>query len=92
MAAAITAGFNFLLLLPDLQARRGSAAGCSTVVMPSPRAPLSTIAFTRLVQEQDLPAGTVNLVVGGADVGECITTHPQVDLVTFTGSRSGQEQ
>jgi aldehyde dehydrogenase (NAD+) len=87
VAAAITA-YNFPLLLLIRKLGAALAAGCSIVVMPSPRAPLSTIAFMRLVQELDLPTGTVNLVVGGPDVGECITTHPQVDLVTFTGSRS----
>ena len=41
--------------LPDL------AAGCSMVIMPSPRAPLSTIAFIRLVQDLDLPPGTADI-------------------------------
>jgi aldehyde dehydrogenase (NAD+) len=87
VVAAITA-YNFPLLLLIRKLGAALAAGCSIVVMPSPRAPLSTIAFIRLVQELGLPAGTVNLIVGGPDVGECLTTHPQVDMVTFTGSRS----
>jgi aldehyde dehydrogenase (NAD+) len=87
VVSAITA-YNFPLLLLVRKLGAALAAGCSIVVMPSPRAPLSTIAFIRLVEELDLPAGTVNLVVGGPDVGECLTTHPQVDMVTFTGSRS----
>jgi aldehyde dehydrogenase (NAD+)/betaine-aldehyde dehydrogenase len=86
VVAGITA-YNFPLLLLIRKLGGALAAGCSMVIMPSPRAPLSTIAFLRLVHELELPPGTVNLVVGGPDVGHHITTHPGVDMVTFTGSR-----
>lgn len=87
VVAAITAYNNPLLLL----ARKlgpALAAGCATVVMPSPRAPLSTIAFLEMMEELDFPAGTVNMVVGDAGAGRQLTESPDVDLVSFTGSHA----
>lgn len=87
VVAGLTA-FNFPLLLLVRKLGGALAAGCTIVVMPSPRAPLSTIAFMKLVQESDLPPGTVNLIVGGPDVGKQLTSSPEVDMITFTGSRA----
>lgn len=87
VVSAITA-YNFPLLLLIRKLGGALAAGCSLVVMPSPRAPLSTIAFMRLVSDLDgLPSGVANLVVGDAEVGARLTTSPLVDMITFTGSR-----
>ena len=54
--------------------------------MPSERSPLTTIMAFRILEQLDLPKGVANLVVGGIDAGQALTTHPAVDLVTFTGS------
>ncbi|TDK97258.1 aldehyde dehydrogenase family protein [Mycobacterium paragordonae] len=63
------------------------AAGCTVVLKPSNEAPLSVFEFIEAVQESGLPAGVVNLVSGGGRVvGERIASHPDVDLVSFTGS------
>lgn len=63
------------------------AAGCTVVLKPSAEAPLSVFEFIEAVQESGLPAGVVNLVSGGGRVvGERIASHPDVDLVSFTGS------
>lgn len=63
------------------------AAGCTVVLKPSKEAPLSVFEFIEAVQESGLPAGVVNLVSGGGRVvGERIASHPDVDLVSFTGS------
>ena len=87
VVAAISA-YNFPLLLVVRKLGAALAAGCSVVVMPSPQAPLSTIAFMRVVADTGLlPPGTANLVVGNAEVGARLTTSPLVDMVTFTGSR-----
>lgn len=85
VVAAITAYNNPLLLL-GRKLGPALAAGCTMVVMPSPRAPLSTIAFMELLADADLPKGTVNLVVGGVEVGRRLSESPDVDVVSFTGS------
>ncbi|MGB8651187.1 MAG: aldehyde dehydrogenase family protein [Mycobacteriales bacterium] len=63
------------------------AAGCTVVLKPSEVAPLSAYAFMEVLEQAGLPAGVVNLVTGvGSVVGEAITAHPDVDMVSFTGS------
>jgi aldehyde dehydrogenase (NAD+) len=85
VVAAITA-YNFPLLITSFKVGGALAAGCTSVLMPSPRTPLSAIAFLSCVREAELPPGAVTLVLGEADVGTALTTAPGVDLVTFTGS------
>ncbi|MDG5482681.1 aldehyde dehydrogenase family protein [Mycolicibacterium gadium] len=63
------------------------AAGCTVVLKPSNEAPLSVFEFVEAVEAAGLPAGVVNLVSGsGRVVGERIASHPDVDVVSFTGS------
>lgn len=83
---AAIAAYNFPLLIAAFKVGGALAAGCTTVLMPSPRTPLSAIAFLACVRDAGLPPGAVSLVVGEAPVGEALTTAPGVDLVTFTGS------
>jgi aldehyde dehydrogenase (NAD+)/betaine-aldehyde dehydrogenase len=85
VVAAITA-YNYPMLLLSRKIGPALAAGCTAVVMPSERAPLSTVRFFELLEEVGYPPGVANLVIGGKDVGQALTTHPQVDLVSFTGS------
>jgi acyl-CoA reductase-like NAD-dependent aldehyde dehydrogenase len=68
------------------------AAGCTVVLKPSEVAPLCTFLFADIVEEVGLPAGVFNLVSGtGPVVGEAIASHPDVDMVSFTGStRAGR--
>jgi acyl-CoA reductase-like NAD-dependent aldehyde dehydrogenase len=60
------------------------AAGCTAVVLPSPRSPLTTLMLNEMFAA--LPPGTVNTIIGGPEVGVRLTTHPGVDKVAFTGS------
>jgi acyl-CoA reductase-like NAD-dependent aldehyde dehydrogenase len=63
------------------------AAGCTVVVKPSSVAPLATFMLADLVDGLGLPAGVFNLVSGrGALVGDVLSSHPQVDMVSLTGS------
>lgn len=62
------------------------ASGCTAVVLPSPAGMWTTLRVFELIDELDLPPGVVNLVVGGPDVGVYLTSHPGVDMVSFTGS------
>lgn len=63
------------------------ASGCTMVVKPSEFSPLSAQLFAEVVDEAALPAGVFNLVYGeGPTVGAAISSHPDIDMVSFTGS------
>ncbi len=63
------------------------AAGCTCVVKPSEITPSTTVLLGEILQEAGLPPGVVNIVLGyGQPVGSLMASHPQVDMVTFTGS------
>jgi aldehyde dehydrogenase (NAD+) len=63
------------------------AAGCTVVLKPSEVAPLCAYLFFDAIHEVGLPPGVVNLVPGyGLTVGEAIAAHPDIDMVSFTGS------
>lgn len=62
-------------------------AGCTVVLKPSELAPSSAFLLAEAIARAGLPAGVFNLVHGaGPDVGEALVTHPDVDMVSFTGS------
>ncbi len=62
-------------------------AGCTMVLKPSEIAPLSGIIFAEICHEAGVPAGVFNLVNGtGPEVGARMSSHPEVDMVSFTGS------
>ena len=69
------------------------AAGCTMVLKPSEVAPLNAILFTEILDEAGVPAGVFNLVNGdGPTVGVALSSHPDVDMMSFTGStRAGVE-
>src|SRR5215468_1017413 len=63
------------------------AAGCTAALKPSEIAPLSTILLAEILHEAGVPKGVFNLVNGdGPTVGEAISSHPDIDMVSFTGS------
>jgi aldehyde dehydrogenase (NAD+) len=63
------------------------ATGCTMVLKPSEIAPLSSMLFAEIVDETGLPAGVFNLVNGdGIGVGTVLSGHPDVDMISFTGS------
>ena len=63
------------------------AAGCTMVLKPSEVAPLSSIVFTEIMDAADIPDGVYNMVHGdGPGVGSQLSVHPDVDMVSFTGS------
>lgn len=69
------------------------AAGCTMVLKPSEVAPISGYILAEIIAESGLPAGVFNMVNGdGPSVGAAISSHPEIDLVSFTGStRAGRE-
>ena len=63
------------------------AAGCTMVLKPSEIAPLDSMLFAEMLEEAGCPSGVFNLVNGdGAGVGSQLTSHPDIDMVSFTGS------
>ena len=68
------------------------AAGCTVVLKPSEVAPLNAFVLAEVIHDVGLPAGVFNMVAGtGPVVGEAIAAHPDVDMVSFTGStRAGK--
>jgi aldehyde dehydrogenase (NAD+) len=63
------------------------AAGCTMVLKPSEIAPLSGIIFNEILDAAGVPKGVFNLVNGdGPTVGQAIASHPEIDMVSFTGS------
>ncbi|MGJ8545715.1 MAG: aldehyde dehydrogenase family protein [Sulfitobacter sp.] len=70
-----------------LKAIPAMATGCTMVLKPSEIAPLSAHLFAEFVHEAGFPAGVFNLVNGdGPGVGSQLSAHPEVDMVSFTGS------
>ncbi|BBX19486.1 aldehyde dehydrogenase [Mycolicibacterium duvalii] len=62
------------------------AAGCTAVIKPSPETVLDAYVLAEALEESDIPAGVVNIVPGGREVGAYLVEHPGVDKVAFTGS------
>lgn len=63
------------------------AAGCTSVAKPSEVAPLTPLFLASIAEEAGVPAGVINFVNGpGSVIGEAITAHPDVDMVSLTGS------
>ncbi|TQV87455.1 aldehyde dehydrogenase family protein [Aliikangiella coralliicola] len=63
------------------------AAGCTMVLKPSEIAPLSAYLFTQILDEAGVPAGVFNMINGdGPNVGSQLSRHPDIDMVSFTGS------
>lgn len=82
----LIAPWNYPLLQMSWKVAPALAAGNTVVLKPSEVTPLTTVLLCRLLEEAGTPPGVVNLLLaGGAAVGPTLTTHPAVDLVSFTG-------
>ncbi len=68
------------------------ATGCTMILKPSEIAPISGILFSEMIHEADFPPGVFNLINGdGAGIGTNISSHPDIDMISFTGStRAGR--
>ncbi|HVE74474.1 MAG TPA: aldehyde dehydrogenase family protein [Mycobacteriales bacterium] len=88
VVAAITP-WNYPLHQVVAKVAAALAAGCTVVLKPSEVAPLSAYALAEIFEQVGLPPGVFNLVTGlGPVVGEALVRHPDVDMVSFTGSTS----
>jgi gamma-glutamyl-gamma-aminobutyraldehyde dehydrogenase len=78
--------WNFPLLMLAWKIGPALAAGCSVVVKPAAETSLTALRLAELAAEAGLPRGVLNVVTGGGAVGEAVGRHPDVDMVSFTGS------
>src|SRR5262249_11390898 len=80
--------YNFPTQLALAKLAPALAAGCTVVLKGAPGTPLVTLALGELIaSDTDIPPGVVNVLTSSeVAVGETLTTHPDVDMITFTGS------
>lgn len=79
--------WNFPLLMAAWKMAPALAAGCSVLVKPAEQTPLSILRLAQLAQEAGIPDGVLNVLPGlGETTGQAIGRHPDIDIVSFTGS------
>ncbi|MFJ3212559.1 aldehyde dehydrogenase family protein [Streptomyces flaveolus] len=83
---ALISAYNFPLLLSLFKLAPALAAGCTAVLKPAPATPLEVLVLGRFAEEAGLPPGVLNIVTGDLKASRELTTHPDVDMVSFTGS------
>ena len=87
VVAAITP-YNFPFFLNIGKIVPAMLMGCTVILKPSPYTPFQALILAEMADAAGLPKGVLNIVTGGKEVGEALTTDPRVDLVSFTGSDS----
>jgi betaine-aldehyde dehydrogenase len=80
------APWNYPLMMAAWKLGPALAAGCTVVLKPAPGTPLTTLMLADLIAEAGIPAGVVNIVTGGNDTGQALVEHPDLRLVSLTGS------
>lgn len=84
---SIITPWNFPFLIVSQKLPFALAAGCTTVVKPSELTSASTLVLGEILEAAGVPGGVVNIIVGtGPEAGAPLTSHPEVDMVSFTGS------
>ena len=86
IVSAITP-FNFPLNLSMHKVAPALACGNSVILKPSERTPLTPLMLAEILIEAGLPEGALSVLPGYGDVGKAMTTHPEVRVVSFTGSK-----
>lgn len=78
--------WNFPLMILVWKLAPALATGNTVVIKPAEQTPLSTLRLAELIEQAGVPAGVVNVVTGGPDVGRALVSHPLVKKISFTGS------
>jgi betaine-aldehyde dehydrogenase len=79
--------WNYPLMMAIWKIGPALAAGCTTIVKPAPTTPITTVRLAELIGEAGiLPKGVLNVVVGGNEPGAALVEHPDVQMVSLTGS------
>ncbi|HUW77218.1 MAG TPA: gamma-aminobutyraldehyde dehydrogenase [Candidatus Nanopelagicaceae bacterium] len=83
------APWNYPLQMAGWKILPAVAAGCTIVLKPSELTPITSVMFAQAATEAGFPDGVINVVTGsGREAGEALVSHPDVDMVSFTGSTS----
>ena len=85
VVAAITP-WNFPLHQIMAKIAPALAAGCTVVLKPSEVTPLDAVILAEIFHDAGAPGGVFNLIVGGRETGEALVSHPDIDMISFTGS------
>jgi phenylacetaldehyde dehydrogenase len=84
--AALILPWNFPIMELCFKLAPALAAGCPVVIKPAEQTPLTALRVAAICEEAGVPAGVVNLLTGDGRTGEALVAHPDVKLVSFTGS------
>ncbi|QXW04929.1 MULTISPECIES: aldehyde dehydrogenase [Rhodococcus] len=85
VVAAVLA-WNVPLFLAINKLAPALLAGCTVLLKPAPESPLSVHVIAEIFAEAGVPAGVISVLPGGAETGEYLVSHPDIDKITFTGS------
>jgi betaine-aldehyde dehydrogenase len=80
------APWNYPIMMAVWKMGPALAAGCTIVLKPAPGTPLTSLMLAELSKEAGIPDGVLNVVTGGNDTGQAIVEHPDVRMVSLTGS------
>lgn len=80
------APWNYPFMMAAWKIGPALAAGCTIILKPAPGTPLSTLLLPELFKEAGFPDGVINIVTGGNETGQMIVEHPDVRMVSLTGS------
>ncbi len=83
---ALITPWNFPLAIAAWKLAPALATGNAVILKPAEQTPLSTVRLVELCREAGVPAGVVNLLTGGPEVGKALVNHRGVDKISFTGS------
>ncbi len=83
---SIITPWNFPMAIPSWKIIPALVCGNTVVFKPSELTPLSALNFVRVLEQAGLPPGVVNMVTGGPAIGELLTSHQDIAVVSFTGS------
>ncbi len=84
---ALITPWNWPINQVNLKVIPALAAGCTVVLKPSEIAPLSSMLLAEMIHDAGFPKGVFNLINGdGAQTGDALTSHPDIDMISFTGS------
>lgn len=86
------APWNYPLLMGIWKLGPALAAGCTVVLKPAPGTPITALMLAELAAEAGIPAGVLNVITGGNDTGQALVEHPDVRMVSLTGSTNTGKQ
>ena len=80
------APWNYPLMMAAWKLGPALAAGCTVVLKPAPGTPLTALLLADLLAEAGIPEGVVNIITGGNEAGQALVEHPDLRMISLTGS------